>query len=61
MIGDSAAYSGTIDFDMEATAGQKVKFDDGQHSSGTVTLRRLHLPLTTKRRLGRSVTPTSQP
>ena len=39
MIGDSAAYSGTIDFDMEATAGQKVKFDDGQHSSGTVTLK----------------------
>jgi hypothetical protein len=39
MVGDSAAYTGTIDFDMEATAGQKVKFDDGQHSSGTVALK----------------------
>tara|TARA_R100001510_G_scaffold33085_2_gene29580 strand:+ start:1866 stop:3968 length:2103 start_codon:yes stop_codon:yes gene_type:complete len=39
MIGDSAAYSGTINFDMNGTSGQKIKFDDGQHSSGTVTLK----------------------
>ena len=39
MIGDSAAYSGTINFDMAGTSGQKIKFDDGQHSSGTVTLK----------------------
>ena len=32
MIGDLAAYP-HHDFDMEATAGQKVKFDDGQHSA----------------------------
>jgi len=39
MVGDSAAYSGTINFDMNGTSGQKIKFDDGQHSSGTVTLK----------------------